>query len=624
MTIQSRSSVHTHPVYFLHIFHYICIYNFSRNLLRSSYLSTFFVDRVLPHRIMSHWLDAYANNYHKWHQVHVDGEYLLYRPLGLVETAFDNDGLYFEGRADINALLKVEVKSQLTDEQWRKRIILTWTVLRLHHVLLMAKAADREAYMTVEHDSARRFFVISPPQDAQKQTQFASEHVVFVDSSSDRINVDNLYQHAQNTARVLDPTQALARLFVLPRSTLSKQRSSLSFLFILSHQISDGLTNFTWLNHFVKLLNTPIFQLETSIFSLSTINSIQSRLPSAQEDLYPRISGSKAKKRWFWLLSVVLRHVKKPLPAAFTNPLRRDTADSSHIEPIYNDLLDYSKTPPTRTGTCHTTISKQATKRLYRLCREVGASIGAGSFVLAAMVMMSFYESRVPNIPLESRQSFIGSFPINPRPFFNHTEAPNSMMLAFSDGIVLPFLPSELDLEGRFKLLVRQASRQLALYQKRKKPNGAGEGAAYMGSRGAGRMTAMNYISAVERTRAKLPDHLKDSLGSHSPQGELAVQPNPTMATCGISSVGKSGWKIGEFDLDAELVPGEDAFVADFRSLRQNVRARDGEFLVGIGGGDDGIHVSVSYDARAMDEDLVNEWKMKMETFLLDSPKSKL
>jgi hypothetical protein len=37
-------------------------------------------------------------------------------------------------------------------------------------------------------------------------------------------------------------------------------------------------------------------------------------------------------------------------------------------------------------------------------------------------------------------------------------------MLAFGDGLALPFLPSYLPLEGRFKLLAKQADRQLRTF----------------------------------------------------------------------------------------------------------------------------------------------------------------
>jgi hypothetical protein len=308
------------------------------------------------------------------------------------------------------------------------------------------------------------------------------------------------------------------------------------------------------------------------------------------------------------------------MPAAFANPLRRNNSlkEAIAMPPAYESYLNYSVKPPLNTFSCMAKVPRNATQRLHRWCREVGTSIGAGAFVLVAMVMMSLHEDLYPEETPESRRPFIGSFPINPRPFFKHHEAPNSMMLAFSDGVVLPFLPSSLDLETRFKVLVRQAHRQLGLYQKRVKAEEV-DSIAYMGSRGAGRVIAMNYVGAMERLRSKLPEELRHTLGSHGPQGELTAAQNGSMATCGVSSVGRSGWRQGEFDVNGELGEGKDAFVADYRSSKQNVRARDGEFLVGVWGDDDGIAANVSYDGNAIDEDMVREWQNRMENLLVET-----
>lgn len=568
----------------------------------------------------AHWLDQYASSYHDWHKAQDGGKHLFYRPLGLVETAFDTDGVYFEGRADVNALLELEVNHHLSNHQLQTRISLAWTVLRLYHVLLLARAVDRKTYMTAGNAASRRFFLICPPDTPEDAIADASKSLAFVEQPFDQCRLAEFYRHTQNTGRVVDADKHLAKLFVFPLKKTSQTKGSLKFLFVKGHQITDGLTNFTWLNHFVKLLNKPLAELEESVRGLSPQASIRTRLPLPQEDLYPRISGLGAKKCWFWLLTLVLRHVKKPLPAAFPNPLRRKTpfTEAVAMPPIYGNYLNYSVKPPLNTFTCMARVPQSATRRLHQWCREAGTSIGAGAFVLVAMVMMSLHEDQHPDEEQKGRHPFIGSFPINPRPFFNHHEAPNSMMLAFSDGVVLPFLPSSLNLEARFKVLVRQAHRQLSLYQKRARTEDF-NALAYMGSRGAGRVIAMNYIGAMERLRAKLPEPLRDSLGSHSPQGQLPAQQNGSMATCGVSSVGRSGWRQGEYDVDGDLGEGEDAFVADYRFSRQNVRARDGEFLVGVWGDEDGIAANVSYDGNAIDEDLVKEWQYRMENLLMES-----
>ncbi|KAI4717400.1 hypothetical protein E4T48_06375 [Aureobasidium sp. EXF-10727] len=565
----------------------------------------------------AHWLDQYATNYHEWLESRSDGRHCFYRPLGTVETAFDSDGIYYEGRADVNALLELAAKHHLSRTQLRQRITLAWAVLRLSHVLLLATAVDRKPFMSGGNAAQRRFFLVNSPKGPQDAIADATRSLSFFEEPMDESGLAEFYRHAQNTGRVVNADEFLAKLFIFSTDNIAGSKTSLKFLFVKGHQITDGLTNFTWLSHFVKLLNTPLAILEDAVSSLSSQASIRSRLPLPQEDLYPRISGSTAKRRWFWLLTLVLRHVKKPMPAAFPNPLRRQTPlkEAIAMSPTYGSYLDYNVRPPLNTFTCMAKVSQPATKRLHRWCREAGTSIGAGAFVLVAMVMMSLHEDLHPDET--NRRPFIGSFPINPRPFFKHHEAPNSMMLAFSDGVVLPFLPSSLDLEARFKVLVRQAHRQLALYQKRAK-SGEHDSLAYMGSRGAGRVIAMNYVGAMERLRSKLPEELRDSLGNHSPQGDLTAAQNGSMATCGVSSVGRSGWRQGEFNVDGELEEGEDAFVADYRSSKQNVRARDGEFLVGVWGDDDGIAANVSYNGNAIDEEMVREWQHRMENLLVE------
>lgn len=44
-----------------------------------------------------HWIDQYASNGFQWQQAQQNGCELFYRPLGLIEYAFDTDGRYLEG-----------------------------------------------------------------------------------------------------------------------------------------------------------------------------------------------------------------------------------------------------------------------------------------------------------------------------------------------------------------------------------------------------------------------------------------------------------------------------------------------------------------------------------------------
>jgi len=373
----------------------------------------------------------------------------------------------------------------------------------------------------------------------------------------------------------------------------------------------DGLTIHTWMRDLVHLLNLDVQQSQQRLVDLLEPSGLQSRLPLPQEALYPPISGSLARRRWFWLLTRILRHIRRPLPAGFENPLRRKVRQAAvSPSPVYASILDYSKTPPRNTRPSFVRVSLRNTQRLHRLCREAKASVGAGCFALAALVMMELYEQQIPDIPLHERRPFISGFPLNPRAFFNHHTEPNSLMLAFSDGIALPFLPSYLDLDGRIRLLARQAHRQLAAYQKRTRPIGD-DAKQYMGSRGAGRVLANQYLSSIERADAILPPQLRRGI---NPQGAYPMRPNNTLQTCGVSSVGRRDAfiKQGMYDVNDEAAE----FAADFRDVLANVRARDGEFLVGIAGADDGLHANASLDACSMDPQLVEQWRTRLENIL--------
>lgn len=115
---------------------------------------------------------------------------------------------------------------------------------------------------------------------------------------------------------------------------------------------------------------------------------------------------------------------------------------------------------------------------------------------MVGVCMMEMYERQSPEIPLSERKVFIPGFPLNPRAFFGLNSEPDSMMLAFSDGIALPFLSARLSVAGRLKLLARQAQRQLSVYQKRLSnvaAAAAGEKDAkkqFLTSRGAGLVLA--------------------------------------------------------------------------------------------------------------------------------------
>lgn len=569
------------------------------------------------HQEAMDWLRRYATGYHKWREAQHNGVTVFYRPLGVVEKGFDNDGIYHEGRADINLAMSFEIKTTKSKAQLRRHILLAWTNLRLKHTLLCATATGPADYMDPDAmQKSDRFFTIASPTGCEHAIDSAQAPVVFLDDHYSSVDAGQLYFHAQNGARTFDAGKSLVKAMVLPLEKSGHATYSLRFLFVIAHQISDGLTNANWTNDFKHLLNKRTDELQSAVPVL--ITTLHERLPSSQEDLYPPISGSRARQRWFWAITLVLRHVQKPLPPAFQNPLRYPNAPIKAVVPevrTFDKVLDYGKVPPLNAGTVMAHIGRDGTRRLHRVCRQVGCSIGAGSFVLAGIVMMEIYEKRFPDVPLHERRAFIGSFPINPRPFFNHTAKPDSLMLAFSDGVVLPFLSSDLDLDGRIRLLVRSAQRQLSRYQKRPRNDRDINLLEYMGARGAGRVVPMNYLDVIERANIKLPGHLRKEFQYEK---TLPKQANPTMATCGVSSVGKSdpGMTPGQIDLTRSLAGDEDALIADIRSTRQNVRPRDGEFLIGIWGSDDSVDASVSYDSCAIDPAWAQVWKEKMETIL--------
>lgn len=583
------------------------------------------------------WLRQYATGYHQWKQARPDktsGARVFYRPLGVVEGSFDGDGLHYEGRADINMALSVHIKTNMSKAALRRHVLLAWTCMRLRHTVLCATATSDQPFMDDDDRRTKgpRFLLLGQPTTLPEILLSTAELTTFLeDEYYADVDPQDLYSHAQNTARTFDPEKALHRLFVLPleRWNNTSNTYNLRFLFVFAHQIADGLSNTAWAVDFVRLLNQKSQVLEDSIRPLMA--TIHERLMPAQEDLYQPVSNSLARQRWFWAITVVLGHVQKPLPAAFQNPLRFPQGPVKAAAPrhrVFDRVLDYSRVPPLNSGYVRAVVGKQGTQRLHHLCRRAGCSIGAGIFVLVAIVMMELYEARAPDVPTHQRLPFVGSFPVNPRPFFKHTAEPDSMMLVFSDGVVLPFLPSHLDLDGRVRLLVRSAQRQLSRYQKRPLAQQATvrNRLAYMGPRGAGRVVPMNYIDTIDRRRAKLPQHLRPSVEyeKHFPK-----QPNPTLATCGVSSVGKIHPALGpgQYDLarplDLEAEGGGD-LVADLQEFRFGVRPRDGEFLVGVFGTDDSISAGVSYDACAIDPEWAGVWKEKFETLLEGSEGPKL
>jgi hypothetical protein len=177
-------------------------------------------------------------------------------------------------------------------------------------------------------------------------------------------------------------------------------------------------------------------------------------------------------------------------------------------------------------------------------------------------------------------------------------------MLAFSEGIIMPFLPSTLPVEGRFKLIASHANRELRVYQKRLKDNKSRSLGSF-DKHSPARLLATGYLAQMERVEAKMPEERRTGF---TPQGELKPALGQYGATCGVSSVGslKAFFRPGEHDLDDMK---DKDFVADYRGLEMGVRARDNEFLVGSSTDASGcVGFGVSYDENAISQEAAQKW----------------
>nr|POF12944.1 hypothetical protein CFP56_10092 [Quercus suber] len=563
--------------------------------------------------VTPHWLDDYGSGRYQWRQASQDRQKVFHRPIGGVESAFDADGKYHEGRADLTIDLSVEINTSLDSVGLWNKVLLAWTVLRNEHLLLKARSIAWKRHKKTSEDV---HFVVDVPESAEDALQDARKHVVLMEDLPQPVEPSSFWFHLQNTARVVDAAKALAKLFVLPRVPLSNGNVDLQIFLVGGHMIMDGLTCMVWARNFVQLLNVPTKTLRQRLEDAIAPSSIKIRLPLPQEALYPSISGSHARQRWWWIITRILRHVRKPLRAGFPNPLTRHERQRLMSLPLtYTAVLDYTKPPATNALLLSAQTSIASAARLHTICRESKVSIGAGCFALAALLMMEIYEQRYPDVPLAERKPFISGFPLNPRAFFDHPNEPDSLMLAFCDGILLPFLPSSLPVDGRLSLLARQAHRQLAAYQKRRRPVGQEAAIQHMGSRGAARVLSNQYLSSLERSAMLVSPNLMYTV--HDPQGKYPARPNSTTQTCGVSSVGRR-----DLFLRRNVHNLQDAsqeLVANYRDYKAAVRPREGEFLIGIGGDEVGLWVNVSVDLSSFDPIWIEKWKVRFET-VLDEP----
>lgn len=519
----------------------------------------------------------------------------------------------------MTATFKLAVRHSLDQTEFRERIVQAWTLLRLEHVLLMSRVSDSDpdsSKLQTRNESTKRHFIVDVPLSSSSALSSVEKTIIWLEDHGLDASLDDLdlHHHALNVGRIIKPRECMSKLHVLPLKAQPDGSWELSFLIIMGHQISDGLSAYNWFSHLITLLNTPSHAISQGIEAAIQPASIKQKLPPAQEDLYPKVPGSKARQRWFWAIMRVLRHVQRTMPPTFLNPLRREERLEKAIPlpPRYGKVFDYSaeNRPPMSSGHVAALLSSAASARLVALCRESNVSIGAGCFALAGMSMMRIYEERYPDLETTC-PAFGASFPLNPRAFFATQPQADSCMLAFSDGIIMPFLPSSLPVEKRFRLVAKHANRELRVYQKRLK-----EGSGTLGSfdkHSPARLLATGYLAQLERVEAKLPEERRTGF---TPQGELKPRMGQYEATCGVSSVGslKAFFRPGEFDVNN--AQGKD-FVADYRGLKMGVRARDNEFLIGSSTDANGVvGFGVSYDENAISQEVAQKWAQTISDLL--------
>lgn len=189
----------------------------------------------MPETQAEHWLDQYAAGYHAWQRTIDDaGRICFYRPLGLVERGFDLDGFGYEGRADINATLELNISTTCTPEQLHKRILLAWSSLRLHHVLLLSKAVFRQSYMRPAHNAPTRYYLIHFPESIEEVLSDAKRCLTFIEGDSESFDLATFFHHCQNVARIVKPEKkALAELFVAPLQAETGRRRRLKMLMVM-------------------------------------------------------------------------------------------------------------------------------------------------------------------------------------------------------------------------------------------------------------------------------------------------------------------------------------------------------------------------------------------------------
>src|ERR1700744_4921991 len=154
------------------------------------------------------WLEGYATDRYAWRSTE---DKTFYRRIGIVESLFDTDGADFEGRADLSVHLPVEVKTRLSPQALRARILLAWSVMRQKHILLSTKVASgvdlrhtllppsvAESANLQQIDGDDPFFVFEHPRDHCTMLTEAARHAVFIEDHCPRIDLDEFFVHTLN------------------------------------------------------------------------------------------------------------------------------------------------------------------------------------------------------------------------------------------------------------------------------------------------------------------------------------------------------------------------------------------------------------------------------------------
>ena len=319
----------------------------------------------------------------------------------------------------MNALLTLNIRSRLTKAAYQKRIMLAWACLQLKHPLLGSRCLYGSQFLPAQSSKDKvteKFFVVTQPVNAGSALMEASKSLIFLADTFPQVNSNDFYRHCMNSTRILDPNESLTKVLVHPLERTGDNNYQLRLSMIAAHQIGDGLSVHLWMSNFIDYLNKDERDLKDLLAQLCYVDDFWSRLPSAQEDLYPKITGSPARQRWFWAISRILRYTRVPPPDAFANPLTwTDTLEESSsvasesglgsaapkrlinfegIPPKYSPVLSYDRKPPIITLNLHCVLSPVATQKLRTLCGEANTSIGAGCFALVGVAMMDTEEDK--------------------------------------------------------------------------------------------------------------------------------------------------------------------------------------------------------------------------------------